>query len=209
MWTSAIPRPSRCFGEVGWGAPRGLRRRVRSRSPIGSQDGRHRQCHRVRGGGTRHGSQPTTRLRRRRRAGLGGRSDRLQLGAVLDRRRPEKTRARRHDQERGARHGYRDRDHGEARVGRTHIERFVVSGVSKRGWTTWLAAAVDERVVGIAPIVFDVLNMEASIRHHFAAYGTSRRQLPTSPCTASCRVSARRRSRSCCESPIRTHTGIT
>ena len=93
--------------------------------------------------------------------------------------------------------------------GERHIERFVVSGVSKRGWTTWLAAAVDERVVGIAPIVFDVLNMEASIRHHFAAYGTSRRQLPTSPCTASCRVSARRRSRSCCESPIRTHTGIT
>ncbi|MCY3620677.1 MAG: PhoPQ-activated protein PqaA family protein [Gammaproteobacteria bacterium] len=51
------------------------------------------------------------------------------------------------------------------------IERFVVSGGSKRGWTSWLTAAVDERVVAIAPIVFDVLNMEASIRHHFAAYG--------------------------------------
>ena len=51
------------------------------------------------------------------------------------------------------------------------IERFVVSGGSKRGWTTWLTAAVDERVVGIVPIVFDVLNMEASMRHHFAAYG--------------------------------------
>ena len=51
------------------------------------------------------------------------------------------------------------------------IERFVVSGISKRGWTSWLAAAVDERAVGIVPIVFDVLNMEASIRHHFAAYG--------------------------------------
>ena len=55
--------------------------------------------------------------------------------------------------------------------GERHIERYVVSGVSKRGWTTWLAAAMDERVVGIAPIVFDVLNMGASIRHHFAAYG--------------------------------------
>lgn len=55
--------------------------------------------------------------------------------------------------------------------GERRIERFVVSGGSKRGWTTWLTAAVDERVVGIVPIVFDVLNMEASMRHHFAAYG--------------------------------------
>ena len=55
--------------------------------------------------------------------------------------------------------------------GKRRIERFVVSGISKRGWTSWLTAAVDDRVVGIAPIVFDVLNMEASIRNHFAAYG--------------------------------------
>lgn len=55
--------------------------------------------------------------------------------------------------------------------GEQRIERFVVSGGSKRGWTTWLTAAVDERVVGIVPVVFDVLNMEASLRHHFAAYG--------------------------------------
>lgn len=55
--------------------------------------------------------------------------------------------------------------------GERRIERFVVSGGSKRGWTTWLTATVDERVVGIVPVVFDVLNMEASMRHHFAAYG--------------------------------------
>ena len=55
--------------------------------------------------------------------------------------------------------------------GERRIERFVVSGGSKRGWTSWLTAAVDERVVGVVPIVFDVLNMEASMRHHFAAYG--------------------------------------
>ena len=48
-------------------------------------------------------------------------------------------------------HGYRDRDHGEARVGRTHIERFVVSGVSKRGWDL-ARGRRGERVVGIAPI---------------------------------------------------------
>lgn len=51
------------------------------------------------------------------------------------------------------------------------VERFVVTGGSKRGWTTWLAGAVDQRVVGIVPIVIDVLNIDPSMRHHFAAYG--------------------------------------
>lgn len=54
--------------------------------------------------------------------------------------------------------------------GRT-LDRFVVAGGSKRGWTTWLTGAVDERVVGIVPIVIDVLNTADSMRHHFAAYG--------------------------------------
>ena len=51
------------------------------------------------------------------------------------------------------------------------IARFVVAGGSKRGWTTWLTGAVDSRVIAIAPIVIDVLNVDASMRHHFAAYG--------------------------------------
>jgi len=55
--------------------------------------------------------------------------------------------------------------------GALDIKRFVVSGGSKRGWTTWLTAAVDKRVVAIAPAVIDVLNMDESMRHHFAAYG--------------------------------------
>lgn len=51
------------------------------------------------------------------------------------------------------------------------VDRFVVAGGSKRGWTTWLTGAMDDRVVAIIPIVIDILNTDVSMRHHFAAYG--------------------------------------
>jgi PhoPQ-activated pathogenicity-related protein len=51
------------------------------------------------------------------------------------------------------------------------VTRFVVSGASKRGWTTWATAAVDTRVVAIAPAVIDLLNVEPSFIHHYRAYG--------------------------------------
>jgi len=55
--------------------------------------------------------------------------------------------------------------------GKVQIKDFVVAGGSKRGWTTWLTAAVDKRVRAIAPIVIDVLNMGPQMQHHYAAYG--------------------------------------
>jgi PhoPQ-activated pathogenicity-related protein len=57
------------------------------------------------------------------------------------------------------------------RGGKVEIEKFVVAGGSKRGWTTWCTAAVDKRVQAAIPIVIDVLNVDASMRHHVAVYG--------------------------------------
>ena len=51
------------------------------------------------------------------------------------------------------------------------IERFVVSGESKRGWTSWLTGAVDTRVVAIAPMAIDMLNMKAQLDWTEKMYG--------------------------------------
>jgi PhoPQ-activated pathogenicity-related protein len=55
--------------------------------------------------------------------------------------------------------------------GKIKLDGFVVAGGSKRGWTSWLVGAVDDRVVAIMPVVIDALNSEAITRHHFEAYG--------------------------------------
>lgn len=56
-------------------------------------------------------------------------------------------------------------------AGNVSINGFVVAGGSKRGWTTWTTAVVDKRVVAIAPIVIDLLNVIPSFQHHLAVYG--------------------------------------
>ncbi len=47
----------------------------------------------------------------------------------------------------------------------------MVSGASKRGWTTWLTGASDKRVEAIGPMVIDMLNMQVNIPYHKIAWG--------------------------------------
>lgn len=51
------------------------------------------------------------------------------------------------------------------------LDKFVVAGASKRGWTTWLVGALDPRVEAIIPIVINVLDVDATTRHHWEAMG--------------------------------------
>jgi len=64
-----------------------------------------------------------------------------------------------------------------AKESQSSIQRFVVGGASKRGWTTWLTGAVDSRVVGIAPMVIDMLNMKAQLQWAQKVYGRQSDQI--------------------------------
>jgi PhoPQ-activated pathogenicity-related protein len=51
------------------------------------------------------------------------------------------------------------------------IDTFLITGASKRGWTTWLTAAVDPRVSALAPLVINMLNMEPHMELQQASFG--------------------------------------
>ncbi len=58
------------------------------------------------------------------------------------------------------------------------VDRFVVNGVSKRGWTTWMtAASADPRIVAIAPMVIDILNMPVNVPYQKHMYGAYSREI--------------------------------
>lgn len=59
-----------------------------------------------------------------------------------------------------------------------NVNNFLVSGASKRGWTTWLSAAIDDkRVKAIAPMVIDMLNMPATLNYQYETYGEYSEQI--------------------------------
>jgi PhoPQ-activated pathogenicity-related protein len=52
-----------------------------------------------------------------------------------------------------------------------NIHKFIVTGVSKRGWASWLTAISDPDVEAIIPFAFDLLDTRTSLTHMYRSYG--------------------------------------
>ena len=39
------------------------------------------------------------------------------------------------------------------------VNKFMLAGESKRGWTTWMTGPIEDRVIAMAPVVLSSLNM--------------------------------------------------
>ncbi|HFV9733488.1 TPA: PhoPQ-activated pathogenicity-related family protein [Salmonella enterica subsp. enterica serovar Yarrabah] len=52
-----------------------------------------------------------------------------------------------------------------------NINSFIITGISKRGWTTWLSAIADSDVEAIVPFAIDLLDIDASLEHIYQSYG--------------------------------------
>lgn len=53
------------------------------------------------------------------------------------------------------------------------INKFIVSGISKRGWTAWLSLVSDTRTDAVVPFVFDLAGVRPSLAHMYRSYGNN------------------------------------
>jgi PhoPQ-activated pathogenicity-related protein len=51
------------------------------------------------------------------------------------------------------------------------ITRFIVAGISKRAWASWLAALADTRIDGICAVASDILDTRRVLTHTWRSYG--------------------------------------
>lgn len=51
------------------------------------------------------------------------------------------------------------------------VERFIITGASKRGWSAWLTALADERVMAIVPSVIDIADVSGMLSGLRKRYG--------------------------------------